>query len=196
MKLSNQAQAFVLHFGEMGSRWGFNRTVGQMFALLTIHSEPLNADQLAEALKISRGNVSMGLKELQAWRLIELHHQPGDRKDYFTAAGSIWDLARTVFEERRKRELDPTLTLLRQLLLNDPRDEQEAQAQEKIQEVYSLLEMLDQFANTLSKLDHKDLQKLMKLGSGLNKLLDLKAGVKAKATGKSTAQNPTGNKAK
>ncbi|QIL90079.1 MarR family transcriptional regulator [Microbulbifer sp. SH-1] len=200
MKLSNQAQAFVLHFGEMGSRWGFNRTVGQMFALLTIHSEPLNADQLAEALKISRGNVSMGLKELQAWRLIELHHQPGDRKDYFTAAGSIWDLARTVFEERRKRELDPTLTLLRQLLLTDPRDEQEAQAQEKIQEVYSLLEMLDQFANTLSKLDHKDLHKLMKLGSGLNKLLDLKAGVKAKATSKATntttAKSTTGKKAK
>ncbi|WOX04608.1 GbsR/MarR family transcriptional regulator [Microbulbifer pacificus] len=200
MKLSNQAQAFVLHFGEMGSRWGFNRTVGQMFALLTIHSEPLNADQLAEALKISRGNVSMGLKELQAWRLIELHHQPGDRKDYFTAAGSIWDLARTVFEERRKRELDPTLTLLRQLLLSDPRDEQEAQAQEKIQEVYSLLEMLDQFANTLSKLDHRDLHKLMKLGSGLNKLLDMKASVKAKTTGKSattpTAKKPTKNKTK
>ena len=175
MNLSSQAQAFVLHFGEMGSRWGFNRTVGQMFALLTIHGEPLNADQLAEALKISRGNVSMGLKELQAWRLIELHHQPGDRKDYFTAAGSIWDLARTVFEERRKRELDPTLTLLRQLLLSDPRDEQEALAQEKIQEVYSLLEMLDQFANTLSKLDEKDLLKLMKLGSGLSKLLELKS---------------------
>ncbi|WP_160152535.1 GbsR/MarR family transcriptional regulator [Microbulbifer sp. ALW1] len=175
MKLTNQAQAFVLHFGEMGSRWGFNRTVGQMFALLTIHNEPVNADQLAEALKISRGNVSMGLKELQAWRLIELHHQPGDRKDYFTAAGSIWDLARTVFEERRKRELDPSLTLLRQLLLNDPRDEQEAAAQEKIQEVYSLLEMLDQFANTLSKLDEKDLLKLMKLGSGLSKLLELKS---------------------
>lgn len=180
MKLSSQAQAFVLHFGEMGSRWGFNRTVGQMFALLTIHSEPVNADQLAEALKISRGNVSMGLKELQAWRLIELHHQPGDRKEYFTAAGSIWDLARTVFEERRKRELDPTLTLLRQLLLSDPRDAQEAQAQERIQEVYSLLEMLDQFANTLSKLEHKDLTKLMKLGSGLNKLLDLKAGAKTR----------------
>ncbi|MCQ3828512.1 MarR family transcriptional regulator [Microbulbifer elongatus] len=179
MKLSSQAQAFVLHFGEMGSRWGFNRTVGQMFALLTIHSEPVNADQLAEALKISRGNVSMGLKELQAWRLIELHHQPGDRKDYFTAAGSIWDLARTVFEERRKRELDPTLTLLRQLLLTEPGDAQEAEAQKKIQEVYSLLEMLDQFANTLSKLDEKDLLKLMKLGSGLSKLLDLKS----KATG-------------
>ena len=193
MKLSSQAQAFVLHFGEMGSRWGFNRTVGQMFALLTIHNEPVNADQLAEALKISRGNVSMGLKELQAWRLIELHHQPGDRKDYFTAAGSIWDLARTVFEERRKRELDPSLTLLRQLLLTEPRDDQEAEAQEKIQEVYSLLEMLDQFANTLSKLDEKDLLKLMKLGSGLSKLLELKSKTTGSG-GKSGANKPTTRK--
>ncbi|QFT56347.1 GbsR/MarR family transcriptional regulator [Microbulbifer sp. THAF38] len=184
MKLSSQAQAFVLHFGEMGSRWGFNRTVGQMFALLTIHPSPLNAEQLAQALKISRGNVSMGLKELQAWRLIELQHQPGDRKDYFTAAGSIWELARTVFEERRKRELDPTLSLLRQLLLNEPQDEQEVQAQEKIQEVYSLLELLDEFANTLSKLDHDDLLRLMKLGSGIVKLLELKS----KMTGGKTSE--------
>ncbi|MCO1335448.1 MarR family transcriptional regulator [Microbulbifer sp. OS29] len=175
MKLSSQAQAFVLHFGEMGSRWGFNRTVGQMFALLTIHPSPLNAEQLAQALKISRGNVSMGLKELQAWRLIELHHQPGDRKDYFTTAGSIWDLARTVFEERRKRELDPTLSLLRQLLLNEPQDDLDAQAQEKIQEVYSLLELLEEFTNTLSKLEHQDLLKLMKLGSGIVKLLEFKS---------------------
>mgnify|MGYP000088032680 CR=1 FL=1 len=182
MKLSSQAQAFVLHFGEMGSRWGFNRTVGQMFALLTIQSEPLNADQLAQALKISRGNVSMGLKELQAWRLVELHHLPGDRKDYFTAAGSIWDLARTVFEERRKRELDPTLTLLRQLLLNEPQDEQEAQAQQKMQEVYELLELLDKFANTLSRLEQRDLLKLMKLGSGVSKLLELKGKVKGGAS--------------
>ena len=182
MKLSSQAQAFVLHFGEMGSRWGFNRTVGQMLALLTIHAEPLNAEQLAEALKISRGNVSMGLKELQAWRLIELRHQPGDRKDYFTAAGSIWDMARTVFEERRKRELDPTLSLLRQLLLNDPQDDEEARAQERMREVYSLLELLEQFATTLSQLDEKDLARLMKLGSGISKLLELKSKVKGGTT--------------
>ncbi|AMX01774.1 GbsR/MarR family transcriptional regulator [Microbulbifer thermotolerans] len=188
MKLSSQAQAFILHFGEMGSRWGFNRTVGQMFALLTIQSEPMNADQLAQALKISRGNVSMGLKELQSWRLVELRHLPGDRKDYFTAAGSIWDLARTVFEERRKRELDPTLSLLRELLLNAPEDKQEAEEQKKIQEVYNLLELLDRFANTLSRLEQKDLIKLMKLGSGISKLLELKNKATGVQGGKSTAK--------
>ncbi|MEW5249799.1 GbsR/MarR family transcriptional regulator [Microbulbifer sp. 2201CG32-9] len=178
MKPSSQVQAFVLHFGEMGSRWGFNRTVGQMLALLTISPEPLHAEQLAEALKISRGNVSMGLKELQSWRLIELRHLPGDRKDYFTAAGSIWDMARTVFNERRRRELDPTLSLLRQLLLNDPQDKEEAKSQDKMREIYQLLELLDQFANTLNQLSEKDLRRLMKLGSSLHKLLELRGKVK------------------
>lgn len=182
--LTGQTRAFVLHFGEMGSRWGFNRTVGQMLALLTVHGEPLNAEQLAEALHVSRGNVSMGLKELQAWRLIELRHRPGDRKDYFTAAGSIWDMARTVFEERRKRELDPTLSLLRQLLLNEPDNERDAAAQEKMRQVYDLLELLDQFANTLSRLDERDLLKLMKLGSGITRLLELREKVKGGVAGK------------
>ncbi|MCH9692095.1 MAG: transcriptional regulator [Gammaproteobacteria bacterium] len=174
MNISPQLQAFILHFGEMGNRWGFNRTVGQMLALLTIQSQPLNAEQLSQALRVSRGNVSMGLKELHSWRLITMHHLPGDRKDYYTTTGSIWDMAHTVFEERRKRELEPTLSLLRQLLLNDPQDAQEVEAKEKMLEVYQLLELLDQFANTLSKLKQEDLQRLIKLGSGISKLLELK----------------------
>ena len=84
MTLTASSEAFVLHFGEMGSRWGFNRTVGQIYALLVIHEEPLNADQIGELLSISRSNVSMGIKELQSWRLVTLHHKPGDRKDYFS----------------------------------------------------------------------------------------------------------------
>ncbi len=180
MKLSAKNEAFVFHFGEMGSRWGFNRTVGQMFALLTIHSDPLNADQLAEALKVSRGNVSMGLKELQAWRLVSRQHIPGDRKEYFTPAGSIWELARIVFEERRKRELDPTLSLLRSQLLESPQDEQETHAHEKMQEIHDLLERMDGFANQLNTLDPEQLTTLMTLGSGVTKLLDFKNTVTGK----------------
>ncbi len=172
MKLSHSSESFVLHFGEMGSRWGFNRTVGQIFALLTISQEPLNADQLAEALHVSRGNVSMGLKEPQAWRLIERHHQAGDRKEYFTPAGSIWDLARAVFEERRKRELDPTLSLLRQQMLESPKSEQDIYAQEKMQEIYDLLEKLNNFANALNDMSSERLQTLMSLGAGVTKVLN------------------------
>jgi len=85
MTLTPLAQRFVLHFGEMGSRWGINRTVGQIYAVLYVSQRPLNADEMAEALSFSRSNVSMGLKELESWRLVRLEHQPGDRREYYRA---------------------------------------------------------------------------------------------------------------
>jgi len=180
LELSEKARVFVLHFGEMGSRWGFNRTVGQILALLVIYPEPLNADQIGESLSISRSNVSMGLKELQSWRLIQLQHVPGDRKDYFVTAGNIWDMARTVFEERRKREIDPTLSLLRDNLLEEPQNKEEAYAQSRIEEIHDLLELLTQWGDHLNTLSPEKLESLMKLGSGISKLLDMKDKVMGK----------------
>ncbi|MGE8639042.1 MAG: GbsR/MarR family transcriptional regulator, partial [Achromobacter sp.] len=90
MVLTPQNERFVLHFGEMGSRWGVNRTVGQIYALLFLHPEPLNADDIAETLGFSRSNVSLGLKELQSWRLVKLIHQVGDRRDYFETPKDVW----------------------------------------------------------------------------------------------------------
>ena len=174
IELTTKAEAFVSHFGEMGSRWGFNRTVGQMLALLVIHSRPLNADQLSATLSISRGNVSMGLKELQSWRLIRTERIAGDRKDYFTSAGSIWDMAHTVFEERKKREIDPTLSLLRTHLLDDPKSDEEQFAQEKIHELHDLLELVTEWAGHLNNLSADQLQTLMKMGSGIGKVLEVK----------------------
>src|SRR5690606_15795765 len=100
-------------FGEMGSRWGINRTVGQIYALLVLSEAPLNADQIAQALGFSRSNVSMGLKELQSWELVRIKHIPGERKEFYTAPDDIWEIAKTLIEQRRKREMDPTLTTLR-----------------------------------------------------------------------------------
>src|SRR5438128_1256523 len=110
MNLPPLTQSFVLHFGEMGSRWGFNRTVGQIYALLFLASEPLHADQIVESLGFSRSNVSMGLKELQGWNLIRLIHMPQDRRDHFTTPDDLWTILRTLVEERKKREVDPTLS--------------------------------------------------------------------------------------
>ncbi len=172
--LTAKTEAFVLHFGEMGSRWGFNRTVGQILALLVIYPKALNAEQIANALKISRGNVSMGLKELQSWQLIQLTHQPGDRKDYFLPRGSFWDMAQTVFNERRKREVDPTLSLLRDHLLDTPENAQDEYGQQQIKELHDLLELLTNWAEQLNDLSAPQLQRLMALGSGVNKLLSLK----------------------
>lgn len=176
MNLDPDSQAFVLHCGEMGSRWGFNRTVGQICALLVISEDPLNAEQIAEALSISRGNVSMGLKELQSWRLIQLSHKPGDRKEYFNAGGSIWDMGLTIVEERRKREIDPTLSLLRSQLLSEGGKSDYAQG--RLQEIHDLLELLTNWAATLSTLQPKTLQSLMKLGTGVTKVLEFTQGKK------------------
>jgi len=174
MELNETTRAFVSHFGEMGSRWGFNRTVGQMLALLVIHPKALNSEEISEALQISRGNVSMGLKELQSWRLVQIEHIPGDRKDYYTSLGSLWDMAKTVFEERRKREIDPTLLLLRNQLQTAPENQDQEYAQKQMQEILDLLVQLTTWAEQLDDLSASQLQQLLQLGAGVGKMLDLK----------------------
>lgn len=167
-------ESFVMHFGEMGSRWGFNRTVGQMYALLVASEEPLTANQLAQELNISRGNVSMGIKELQSWQLIAVKHIPGDRKEYYTATGTVWDMAMKVFEERRKREVDPTLSMLRDILLKKPACREDEFAQQKLHEIHDLLETVTTWSKELQAMSPEKLNTLMKLGSGVGKVLDLK----------------------
>jgi len=172
--MSPMIQACVMHFGEMGSRWGINRTVGQMYALLVLSQEPLTADQIAESLGFSRSNVSMGLKELQSWELVKLQHIPGDRKEYYSAPADIWDIAKTLMEQRRKREIDPTLTTLRDLLMTKPAGAEEKYAQQRMREMHDLIEMLTKWTTEIQRLDSTRLQRLLKLGNNLGKVLDIK----------------------
>ena len=174
MILSQKIEAFVMHCGEMGSRWGFNRTVGQMYGLLIIHKEPLSAVEISETLNISRGNVSMGIKELNSWRLVQVHHKPKDRKEYYTPAGSVWEMATRVFEERRKREVDPTLSILRDNLLSEPQTPQDEFAHQQMAEIHDLLEMATHWASELQNMSPERLKTLMKLGAGVAKFIDLK----------------------
>jgi DNA-binding transcriptional regulator GbsR (MarR family) len=173
-KMTPMIESFVMHFGEMGSRWGFNRTVGQIYALLVMSEQSLCANVIAETLSISRGNVSMGLKELSAWQLVATTHKPGDRKEYYQSRGTIWDMANRVFEERRKREMDPTLSLLRDILLDQPANRSEEYAQEQIAEIHDLLENITHWTQSLQSLSPEKLNTLMKLGSGVGKVLDMK----------------------
>lgn len=174
MNMSPMIKSFVLHFGEMGSRWGINRTVAQIYALLVVTEESLYADQIAEALTISRGNVSMGIKELQSWRLVKTQHIQGDRKDYYSALGDVWDMARAVFQERRKREVDPTLTVLRDLLLDTPSTNEDRYAQTRMEEIHHLMEMFTVWSDELQAMNPDNLRTLMKMGSGVTKVLHLK----------------------
>jgi len=174
MNLPPLVQAAVLHFGEMGSRWGINRTVGQIYALLFLSSEPLHAEAIAGRLGFSRSNVSMGLKELQAWNLVRLKHVPGDRRDYFTTPDDVWTILRTLVEERKKREVDPTLTMLREALMQEPGSPEELHAQARLQEMHELIELLCGWYGDVRGLETKRLVQLLTLGAQVQKVLEFK----------------------
>src|SRR5689334_20079350 len=113
MILTPVMQKFILHWGEMGARWGINRTVAQIHALLYISDKPLNAEEIADALSVARSNVSTSLKELQGWGIVRVVHVLGDRRDHFESLKDVWEMFRIIMDERKKRECDPTLALLR-----------------------------------------------------------------------------------
>src|SRR5690242_7892633 len=112
--LTPVAQKFILHWGEMGTRWGINRTVAQVHALLFVSPEPLPADEIAETLAVARSNVSTSLRELQGWRIVRVVHVLGDRRDHFESLKDVWEIFRIVAEERKRREIDPTLLVLQE----------------------------------------------------------------------------------
>src|SRR6267154_1696810 len=110
--LTPVAQKFILHWGEMGTKWGINRTVAQVHALLFLSPKPLPADEIAETLSVARSNVSTSLRELQGWRIVRVVHVLGDRRDHFESIKDVWEIFRIVSEERKRREIDPTLSVL------------------------------------------------------------------------------------
>lgn len=182
MNVTSYQQAFILHFGEMGSRWGINRTVGQMYALLYLSECPLNAEQICGALDMSRSNVSMGLKELKSWRLVKLLHLPGDRREYFSTPEDVWEILQTLLEERRKREIDPTLSMLRTSLMDEPNDQRDKYATERLAEMLELIELLTGWFDEMQDLDRETVVALMKLGGGVKKLINTGQRLRGKAS--------------
>ncbi|GAC1529527.1 MAG: GbsR/MarR family transcriptional regulator [Ramlibacter sp.] len=165
---------FIAHFGEMGGRWGINRTVGQIYALLFVSQRELNADEIAETLEFSRSNVSMGLKELQSWRLVRLKHQPGDRREYFEAPGDVWEIFRVLAEERRRREVEPTLSMLRAALLQTPGNDADRHAQERMRQMHELIERLVTWFDDVQKLAPETALQLMGMGATVTRVLEFK----------------------
>jgi DNA-binding transcriptional regulator GbsR (MarR family) len=188
MNLPPLSQSFVLHFGEMGSRWGINRTVGQIYAVLFISEKPLTADDLTEKLGVSRSNVSMGLKELSSWRLVKLSHQPGDRRDFYSAPDDVWAIFKTLAQERQRREVEPTLSMLRDALLESPASPEERHAQDRMREMHALIEQLTRWFAEVHTLSPEALQQLMSLGATATRLLEMKdklmGGPAARDTGR------------
>ncbi len=171
MNVTPLKQRFILHLGEMGSRWGINRTVGQIYALLYVSDRPLNADDIVHALGLSRSNVSMGLKELQSWRLVRSQHLPDDRREYFSAPEDTWEIFKVLIEERRKREVDPTLSMLRGALMEDAVGEEDQYAARRMEEMLNLIELTTKWVDDMQHLAPNTVVQLMKLGGGVSKLL-------------------------
>jgi len=167
-------QSFVAHFGEMGSRWGINRTVGQIYALLYVTEQPLHADDIGEKLGMSRSNVSIGMKELQAWGLVRLSRIPGDRREYFTSLGDVQEIFRVVAAERRRREIAPTLSVLRESLLVKTKSPDDAFAQERMREMHELVDTANNWFDDLQRMSPESMAQLMKMGSKVQKLLRTK----------------------
>ena len=176
--LSELSRQFVSHFGEMGSRWGINRTVGQIYALLYLSQQPLNADEIADTLEFSRSNVSMGLKELQAWRLVQQRHQPGDRREYFQAPQDVWDIFMRLAEERRRREIEPTQSMLRTAMLEEVQTDEDRYAQQRMREMYELIDRLMNWFDDVQRMSPETALQLMSMGSAITRLLDLKNKIK------------------
>ena len=170
MSLSPVTEKFVLHWGEMGTRWGVSRTVAQIHALLYLSERPLHAEEIAETISVARSNVSTSLKELQAWGLIKTTHVMGDRRDHFEALQDITALFRVIVEERKRREIDPTLALLRECVQeSDPKAG--AFAKERIKTTLEFLEMLNKWYDDMKGLPYPLLVSLMRMGNKVQKYL-------------------------
>ena len=172
MRLTSVMQRYVVHWGEMGSRWGVNRSIAQIHALLYLSPQPLHADEIAETLGIARSNVSMGLKELLTWDLVQVTHTLGDRRDFFQSPQDPWEVVRIVVEGRKRREIDPTLAFLRECATALETDsETPPQVRERIVSQMEFFQTLTTWYDSIKNLPRKTLLKMMRLGQKIAKVI-------------------------
>ena len=170
MELTKAAREFILHWGEMGSRWGVNRSVAQVHALLYLSVEPLSAEDIAEALSVARSNVSSSLRELQNWQLVRATHQMGDRRDFFSTSHDVWQLFLTVVQQPVEREIEPTIATLGRLAA-EVRAQKQSEVTTRIAVMHAFLQELHGWYHQMAKLPPKTLRSLVNLGAGVTKWL-------------------------
>ncbi len=174
IRLTPVMRKFILHWGEMGTRWGVNRTVAQIHALLYLSREPLHAEQIAHTLSIARSNVSNSLRELQSWRIVRVVQKMGDRRDYFESMKDVWEMFRIILDERRKRETEPTLALLRECVAAaEQARAEDGYAKERIQEMLGFFETMTSWYLKIRNLPTGAVVKFAKLGDQVRRLAGL-----------------------
>lgn len=171
MELSQSAHKFVLHWGEMGVAWGVNRTVSQIHALLFFHGKPLNGEEIAQTLNVARSNVSNSLRELQGLRLVRLTQVLGDRRDYYETSHDVWELFRTVVRERKEREFQPTVQMLRDLVASPEFEHEAPDTQDRVRETLALMDSLGAWSDEMLRLSPSTLVKVLNLGAKVQKFV-------------------------
>ena len=165
-------QKFILHWGEMGTRWGINRTVAQIHALLFTSARPLNAEEICEDLGVARSNVSNSLKELQNWGIVRVVHLSGDRRDHFESMQDVFEMFRTIAAERKRREIDPTLAILRECLAESGASQPaEAHTRQRLEDLLGFFELATQFYEQMNRLPTKTAVAAFRMGDKLLKFV-------------------------
>src|SRR5687768_9222653 len=168
-------EKFILHWGKMGTQWGINRTVAQVHALLFISPKPLNAEEIAQTLSVARSNVSTSLWELQGWGIIKTVPVLGDRRDHYESIKDVWELFRVVLDERKRREVDPTVAILRECVAESEKSKADEYAHGRLSELLTFFETTGGWYEQIRKLPTTALIKFIKLGDKTLKTLGLKS---------------------
>lgn len=172
MQLTPVQEKFILHWGEMGTRWGVNRTVAQVHALLYLWPTPLNAEQITDLLGVARSNVSSCIKELQSWGIIETVSMLGDRRDYFGTFTDVWEGFRLILDERKKREIDPTLAMLQQCIAElEAQKEPDPHTKDRIMAMYDFMDAMSRWYLQFRALPLAAVRQFIKAGSKLSKII-------------------------
>jgi DNA-binding transcriptional regulator GbsR (MarR family) len=170
-KLTPVQEKFILHWGTMGTQWGINRTVAQIHALLFISPKPLPAEEIADTLRVARSNVSNSLRELEGWGIIRAASVIGDRRDHYESLKDVWELFRVVLDERKRREFDPTLALLRECVAESTRSKEDALTHARLSELLGFFETMGAWFDQVRRLPNSAVIKFVKLGDKLFKTL-------------------------
>ncbi len=170
------AKAFILHWGEMGTHWGVNRSVAQIHALLYLSADPITAEDIAEALTLARSNISTGLKELMAYNIVRRVHVDGDRRDHFVAETDLWEMLMRISAERKRREIDPTIALIAELSERLAQDEAAPKhLRERITRMHEFMDTLGGWYDQVRRLPKPSLVTLMKMGGKIARFVSPKA---------------------
>ncbi len=178
MTLTESHKQFVVHWGELGSKWGINRSVAQIHALLFVANTPLTAEEISNTLSLARSNVSNSLKELQTWNLLTTTHILGDRRDHFATERDVWSMCRRIMAERKKRELEPTIAILEACLSKSEDQSFSSDVASRLDQLLKLLKRMSILHDNLQSFSNETLQALAQMGSGLDALLPRKADAK------------------